>query len=161
MRFPVFIATAILLGVLTVGGGAGLSIAAPGQGDQGMNGAPVMAVASGEWSNPAIWSTGQMPGEGDQVSIAPGFTVVYDAQSQETLAGIEVRGMLSFSRQTSTSMDVGLILIYQGGVLELGTAQEPLPDSITATIRFAGPQDDRRGLEVMGRGEIHGAPLKC
>ena len=38
----------------------------------------IETVASGNWSDPSIWSTGTVPGDGDTVRINSGHTVVID-----------------------------------------------------------------------------------
>lgn len=43
--------------------------------------ATVLSVMSGNWSNPAIWSTGSVPGAADAVTITSGTVVTFDVGS--------------------------------------------------------------------------------
>lgn len=45
----------------------------------------VRSVASGNWSDPGIWSLRKVPRTGDQVSIGRGTTVTYDVASDEVI----------------------------------------------------------------------------
>ncbi len=125
-------------------------------------GSEVASRSIGPWSSAATWDGGAVPKAGDRVIISPGTNVVYDVQSDEALSSLEVRGTLSFSREVGTQLDVGLLSVPSGGVLEVGTASAPIPDGITATIRFADlGQTDRMAPGLLGQGgrvEIHGAP---
>src|SRR5215831_17437294 len=57
------------------------SIDFPGHADSLKTFAPVTSIASGNWTNGAIWSGGQAPGSSDDVVITSGFTVTVDANS--------------------------------------------------------------------------------
>src|SRR4051794_11729217 len=144
-------------------------------------------VRSGNWSDPATWEGGRTPRAGDSVQVRPGHAVVYDVSSDAALRMVHVGGVLRFSRERSTRLDVGLLKIQRGEVcaedgfvcavppdaitaerkspakpapsveelanlpepqrpaLEIGTADDPLPPGITATIRlvyFPGTDKD-------------------
>src|SRR4029078_3920456 len=57
--------------------------------------APVTSVASGNWSNGATWSTGTVPGAGDDVTIAAGHTVTVDAAA--TSGNLTINGELDIN----------------------------------------------------------------
>ncbi|RMG68406.1 MAG: hypothetical protein D6715_02350 [Calditrichaeota bacterium] len=148
--------------------------------------AQVHSVRSGNWSDPSVWSTGTVPGAGDDVVIDTAHTVVYDVASPQALHSIHVRGKLSFSRSVNTELNVGMLIVSPApsvdlnancsfnhpapgythrAVLEIGTRDNPIPQNITARIRLVYFQDldpDCAPAIIAYAGsqmEIHGAPL--
>jgi RNA polymerase sigma factor (sigma-70 family) len=137
---------------------------------------PVRSAQSGDWSNPATWEGGAVPAAGADVEICPGHRVEYDLSSEQPIRSLHISGTLSFARDRSTRLDVGLIEV--GGAessppadptasrptLEIGTAGRPIPAEHTALIRLvAFPGMDRDSSAALvcrgGRLELHGAPL--
>ncbi|HET6247498.1 MAG TPA: G8 domain-containing protein [Tepidisphaeraceae bacterium] len=118
---------------------------------------------SGNWSDPHTWADGRVPKAGDFVQIRAGDTVTYDVNSDATIRMVHVAGTLTFSREKSTKLRVGLIKIQAGTtaseegfdcdahgptgagdsadsprpVLEIGTLDNPIPANVTATIQLA------------------------
>lgn len=118
----------------------------------------------GNWSDAATWEGGRRPQAGDFVQVRTGHVVVYDVHSPAALRMIHVAGTLTFSRDVSTLLDVGLIKVEPGEtttedgfdchaapisthaghahatvappVLEIGTSTAPIPARVTATIRL-------------------------
>lgn len=89
----------------------------------------VNSVNSGNWNDPKIWSTGQVPGASDCASIEAGHTVTLNlAFAQVDCA--EVSGKLSFAQ--NSKLRVANILIMPDAELEMGTAGSP----ITATLEI-------------------------
>jgi G8 domain-containing protein len=126
---------------------------------------------SGNWSDVETWEGGRQPQSGDFVQVRTGHTIVYDADSSDALRMIHVAGTLTFSREKSTLLVVGLLKIEPGettiedgfdchdepgdrptlpiGVsqpaLEIGTRASPIPAGVKATIRlrhFAGTNSE-------------------
>jgi hypothetical protein len=119
---------------------------------------------SGNWSAVETWVGVRVPQAGDFVQVSPGHAVVYDVHSDTALRMVHVAGQLTFSREKSTLIDVGLIKIEPGEsttedgfechaslpaahhhgkqenvaipVLEIGTRESPIPKELTATIRL-------------------------
>ncbi len=161
---------------------------------------------SGNWSDPATWEGGKAPKAGDVVQVRTGHKVVYDVDSDVALRMVHVAGTLTFSREKSTRLDVGLLKVQAGEVcaedgfvcsvhpdamasekknsaqpapsveaaaavpvgvrpaLEIGTADEPVPAGVTATIRlvyFDGT--DKENLPAIvdcgGRMDLHGTAM--
>jgi hypothetical protein len=144
---------------------------------------------SGNWSDPRTWAEGRSPRAGDRVQVRTGHRVVYDVASEEPLRMVHVAGVLTFARDRSTRLPVGLLRIEAGeeaaedgfgcdgheaeepppspGVrpaLEIGTPGDPIPAGVTAVIRlvyFDGM--DRETLPAIvdcgGIWEAHGASL--
>lgn len=145
------------------------------------------SAKSGAWSAPATWANGRAPKAGDRVQVRAGHTVVYDAESKDAIRMIHVAGTLAFSRDKSTRLEVGLIKIEPGEtttedgfdchadapsvaqagalpVLEIGTAERPIPAGVTTLIRlvhFEGMNKETLPaiINCGGRWETHGAPL--
>jgi RNA polymerase sigma factor (sigma-70 family) len=189
MRFRhLEIATAILLLVTVVGAGlAGWAIpdvhkAAPA-GGLGL----IRSTRSGPWSAPETWEGGKVPGEKARAQIRQGHTVTYDSQLKVAIRSIHVAGTLTFARDRSTHLEVGLIKIQPGEdagesgfdcdahvplrradeprpALEVGTRKQPIPAKWTATIQLRYCEGmDRESCPAIvccgGRMDFHGAPL--
>src|SRR5207249_1716448 len=98
---------------------------------------------------------------GDRVQIRAGDTVTYDVVSAGPLRMVHVAGTLTFARDRSTRLDVGLLKVQPGEevtedgfacdahpepassrplfptpALEIGTAEKPIPAHVTATVRL-------------------------
>jgi hypothetical protein len=147
----------------------------------------IRSARSGSWSAPATWEGGKVPAGGAKVQVRPGHTVVYDVSSDQAIRSLHVAGTLTFTRDRSTRLDVGLIKIQTGDdtseegfdcdahmpdlkpgqprpALEVGTPEQPIHSQHTATIRlvyFEGM--DRQSCPAIvccgGRMDFHGAPL--
>lgn len=72
------------------------------------------SAKSGAWSAPGTWANGRAPKAGDRLQVRAGHTVVYDVASTDALRMIHVAGTLTFSREKSTRLEVGLIKIEPG-----------------------------------------------
>lgn len=150
--------------------------------------ATVYSVADGSWSDANTWNTGAVPQQGDDVQIRPCDVVTYDVAEGPEIRSVLVNGVLSFSRTTSTVLDVGLIAISQDvdypildsacsglhgahehgphrASLEMGTPSDPIPAGVTADVRLTLVD----GLDAEcapgivsagGRMEFHGAPME-
>jgi G8 domain-containing protein len=118
---------------------------------------------SGSWSDAATWEAGRAPRAGDRVQVRTGHRVIYDALSSDAIRMVHVAGTLTFTRDRSTRLDVGLLRIEAGEdvdeegfdcalehgddkadpeprreqpALEIGTPERPIPAGVTATIRL-------------------------
>jgi hypothetical protein len=142
---------------------------------------------SGKWSDARTWAGGRPPQAGDFVQVRAGHIVTYDVDSAAALRMLHVAGKLTFSREVSTLLDVGLIKIEPGEtttedgfdchdaapapaagtalpVLEIGTLAAPIPAGVKATIRlrhFKGtnPETLPAIIACGGRWDVHGAPM--
>jgi hypothetical protein len=120
------------------------------------------SVRSGNWSDRSTWQDGRLPRTGDYVQVRAGDTVAYDVVSDEPIRMVHVAGTLSFSREKSTRLCVGLLKIQAGSsvteegfdcdahgaadpdgeadaprpAMEIGTPDNPIPPGVTATIRL-------------------------
>jgi hypothetical protein len=92
------------------------------------------------------------------VTIVQGSVVTYDTNSDANIWEMDIQGALEFSRERSTSLDVGNVFVRPGAKLIIGTAEAPIPASITARVRFVNEKDGEHALEVVGEAQIHGVP---
>jgi hypothetical protein len=132
----------------------------------GMN-ATVYTVASGNWSNVNVWSTGRLPGAGDVVSIDAGFTVTYDTVSDAALNTVVVQagGHLVFRTDANTRLTVRNLLVLQNGELQIGIAANPVAATAKAEVIFPDiaidtskdPNEWGHGLIGLGKVTMHGA----
>src|SRR5579859_4225643 len=106
----------------------------------------------GNWSNPASWKSGHLPGLGANIEIDPGIQEVYDLASNPAYNTIRVDGVLSFSQAANTGLLVQTIVDMPGGVFN---DVQPNP-SITSTVTFAdtGPLDLTNDPKELSRGFI-------
>jgi hypothetical protein len=144
------------------------------------------SAKSGPWSDAATWG-GKLPKAGERVQVRAGHVVTYDIEAADALRMIHVAGTLSFSRRKNTRLEAGLIKVEPGEtttedgfnchedaspapaagarpVLEIGTAESPIPTGVTATIRlrhFEGMNPETLPAIIVcgGQWDIHGAPM--
>src|SRR5258706_16319676 len=69
---------------------------------------------SGRWSDPNTWAGKRVPQAGDRVQIRAGNVVTYDVVSTQALRMVHVAGTLTFARDRSTRLDVGLLKVQPG-----------------------------------------------
>jgi len=145
------------------------------------------STKSGAWSDAATWADRRTPKAGDRVQVRTGHTVVYDADSKDAIRMIHVAGTLTFSREKSTRLEVGLIKIEPGEtttedgfdchadaptaaqagslpVLEIGSAERPIPAGVTALIHLVHFEGMNKAtlpaiINCGGRWDTHGAPM--
>lgn len=138
-------------------------IQAPTQADK--VGFTLRSVKSGAWSAPETWDARRVPREGDRVLIGRKTSVLFDANNSPVIRYLQVAGVLSFARDRSTTLNVGVITIQateeyaetgfdchaaveeskhepgtgEQAALEVGTLQDPIPHPHTARIRLHLP----------------------
>ncbi|MHA3774322.1 G8 domain-containing protein [Verrucomicrobiota bacterium sgz303538] len=125
----------------------------------------VRSVRNGAWSDPQTWEPAQVPGQGQRVLVSSNTRVIYDRESDAVIRLIQVAGELSFSRDRSTTLNVGLLKVQNSehcsengfrcdlhamtddgepnaqpvgasAALEVGTFDKPIPAQFTARIRL-------------------------
>jgi hypothetical protein len=72
------------------------------------------SARSGKWSDPKTWTGKQVPRAGENVQVRTGHIVTYDVNSDKAVRVLHVAGALTFARDKSTSLDVGLLKIQPG-----------------------------------------------
>lgn len=122
----------------------------------------VHSARSGRWSEPTTWAERRVPRAGDCVQVRAGNTVTYDVSSEQAIRVVHVAGTLTFARDRSTRLDVGLLKVQSGDAiaedgfncalhadapavidpklprpaLEIGTRENPIPAGVTAAVRL-------------------------
>jgi hypothetical protein len=112
-------------------------------------------VASGDWSNPAIWQNGIVPSAGAKVMISAGNTVRFDSvMSNFAINTLRVDGTLQFAVDRNTELRVDTVVVMTSGKLHIGTAANPIQNHVTAKILIAdnGPINTVNDPYKLGRG---------
>jgi len=116
-------------------------------------------VASGSWSNPAIWNTQTVPGAHANVLVSAGTEVRFDSILVTPLHTVRVDGTLEFATHVDTQLLVDTIIVDPAGALHVGTAAQPVASGVAARIVIAdtGPIDTAWDPRLLSRGLIsHG-----
>jgi hypothetical protein len=74
----------------------------------------VRSARSGKWSDASTWLGQRAPRAGDNVQVRTGHVVTYDANSDEAVRVLHVAGTLTFARNKSTRLNVGLLKVQPG-----------------------------------------------
>jgi hypothetical protein len=114
-------------------------------------------VASGDWSNPAIWQNGVVPSAGAKVLISTGTTVRFDSvMSNFAINTLRVDGALWFAVDRNTEMRADTIVVTTAGKLHIGTAANPIQNHVSAKILIAanGPINTTTDPYKLGRGLV-------
>ena len=128
----------------------------------------VVSVASGAWSDPAVWSSGEAPGANDIVTVRGGHTVTLDVATAAA-AGltIEPNGALVFSPDLGVTLETTRNVVVEGRLV-----MRPATAAVVHLLRFVGideskfvgggmaVRDSDVGLWVVGAGVVDavGAP---
>jgi hypothetical protein len=123
-----------------------------------------VTLRSGSWSDAAIWSNGRVPAAGEQVKLAAGHDITYDAMSDVPLDCIEVDGALRFSTTRSTRLKVANLTVLDEGRLEIGSVEHPVAGGVTTEIivvdrlidREIDPSQMGTGIQALGAVTMHG-----
>ena len=119
--------------------------------------------------------------------IRPSHTVTYDVKVDAALRAVQIGGTLAFARDRDTLLNVGLLRLQPGEqfseegfdcdlhqaerdaklpqpVLEIGTAEQPIPAKYSAVIRLTLCEGQDKNsfpavVNCQGRMDLHGAPL--
>jgi cell migration-inducing and hyaluronan-binding protein len=145
---------ALLLPTMLMGGVAGAAAqenhAAHGEADAQ---AEPSAMKRMLWSDPAAWPGGEVPGEGDAVTIGPDMAVVLDVDPP-SLRSLTIDGKLSFSNDRDIELQTEWIYL-RGGELQIGSEADPHTRTATITLTDRVPGEDvntmgDRGIMLMG-----------
>lgn len=131
----------------------------------------IQAVASGSWSNPAVWDQGRIPQAGDNACIGAGFKIDVDAVFNDPLATLCVDGgaWLNFLPDRNTGLAVATHCTCTDdttgavGKLTIGDQGAPIQSGFSAvwTIADRGIRDDAQRawdpLDMSGCLMCHGA----
>src|SRR5688500_11224485 len=135
--------------------GAGSGVAAQenhAHADAGTD-APSAAIRRVLWSDPAAWPEGEVPREGDAVTIARDTEVVLDVDPP-ALRSLTVDGKLRFSNDVDIGLETEWIYL-RGGELQIGSEASPHTRKATITLTDNVPGEDintmgDRGIMLVG-----------
>lgn len=122
-------------------------------------------AADGVWSDTAIWSTQELPGDGAHVMVPHGVTLTIGSEIDARIATLRVDGVLRFATDADTRLEIDTIVVNSMGRFEIGTASSPVEAGVTTNLLFtdSGPIDTvwdptllSRGLISHGEVAIHG-----
>ena len=113
----------------------------------------------GEWSDPATWQGGTVPGADDDVEIPAGCVVFYDGPAKATRScqAITIGGRLDFSAGQHTLVPAGDITVDKDAVFQMGPGSSLLFDcnfsgefglNVRGLIRFRGTSPKQRNCRV-------------
>ncbi|GAA0726069.1 hypothetical protein GCM10009430_32640 [Aquimarina litoralis] len=110
------------------------------------------------WSDPETWN-GDVPKTNENITIPQGKTILLDV-STPNLGNIIIKGKLMFKQGENLNLTAKTILI-DGGVLEIGTVQNPYRNKAIITLngpKKSGDQHNSRFIMPMNGGtlELHG-----
>ncbi|MCO6044445.1 hypothetical protein NG895_11070 [Aeoliella sp. ICT_H6.2] len=118
------------------------------------------ALASGDWSNPAIWQGGVVPTTDARVLVPIGVHVTVDAVLEPEVFSIRVDGTLSFATHQDTELRVDTLFVAPQGRLEVGTHADPVQSGVTSQLVITDNGEIDREYDPFGvsRGLLsHGA----
>lgn len=97
----------------------------------------VRTIQSGNWSDQSTWSDGQIPTEGQAVTIQTGHSVTYDVTSDAVLGQLNVFGALRFSHDANTRLKLGhSLIVHPDANLDMGNPNSPIPAHVRAELVF-------------------------
>lgn len=127
--------------------------------------ATIRSQQDGAWSDPNTWFPSRVPQETDRVVIHHRVTYATTQGIAETIT-VHQQGALIFSNTQTTLLRVVTWMVMDGGRVEIGTVDHPLPPDVFATIIFRDqplnidddPEQYLHGLLVVdGTMMIHGS----
>ncbi|MDA0283348.1 MAG: hypothetical protein O3B86_08330 [Planctomycetota bacterium] len=99
--------------------------------------ATFVSIASGEWSNAAIWGGGVVPGDDAQVLISSGTSVTFDVIQYDSMNWVRVDGTLNWDTDDDTQMLLDTLFVDVNGLLQIGTEDNPVEHGVAARIVIA------------------------
>ncbi len=150
LRVASLLPVSLLLG--TGGGAAAQDNHAHEQTEAAAETAP-SAVRTGRWSDASTWPEGEVPREGDAVTIARDMEVVLDVDPP-ALRSLTVDGRLRFANDRDIELETEWIYL-RGGELAIGSEAAPHTRKATITLTDKVPGEDvntmgDRGIMLMG-----------
>jgi hypothetical protein len=127
----------------------------------------IYSVASGNWSDPQVWSAGRIPARDDVVAISAENVVVYDKEKSPALDTVAVLdgGHLTFRDGVATHLLTANLMVMPEGTLTIGTELDPIDADATTTITIRDkpldfehdPAQWGTGVVAWGTIDVYGA----
>lgn len=118
-----------------------------------------VAIKNGNWSDPDVWSTQTIPGNGANVYIPENLSVIIQSELQERIETVRIDGRLEFANDVNTQLFIDTLVSSEVGHLVIGESDNPISDNVIAKIIFTGdePIDRSSDPNLIGRGALlHG-----
>ncbi len=124
-----------------------------------------VAVADGDWNDPATWFGTEVPGDLSKVVIPAGRTVNISSVNRTVHKWIRVDGTLTFSTDRNTGLMVDTLIVDPAGHVQMGTAADPVQAGVKCKVIIADtgaidinwdPNEFSRGFISHGRFTAHG-----
>ena len=124
-----------------------------------------IAIANGDWDDPANWHNGEVPTGNAKVLIPEGVHMTYDHIGDASIFTVRVDGHLDFATDTDSELVVDTLVVSPTGKLTIGSVDDPVDPDVNVDIIFAnnGPIDTNwdpmllsRGMIAHGEVSIHG-----
>ena len=93
-----------------------------------------IAIASGDWFDPAIWDGGVVPSSQAKVYIPEGVSVTYGGLSDVPVFSLGVAGELRFDQNADSKLIVDTLVVVPTGRLEIGTLDNPIPHDVSCLL---------------------------
>jgi Bacterial Ig domain/G8 domain len=107
---------------------------------------PVESLGSGDWSDPAAWSSGEPPGPTDIVTVAAGHTIALDAAAASVRGlTIEADAALVFAPELTITLESSRNVVVEGTL-----TMRPASPAYVHLLRFVGI-DER---DFQGGGDV-------
>ncbi len=121
-----------------------------------------ISVGSGNWSDPAVWHNGVVPGANARVVVAAGTNVRFDGYSNTAIFTLRIDGTLEFATNRDTLLKVDTVVVTTHGALHIGTETAPIADNVTARILIAdnGPINTAWDPYLWSRGVVSRGELR-
>ncbi len=114
--------------------------------------------SAGKWSDAKTWQQGMAPTEGSRVLISAGHRVDYDVSVETPIREVHVAGTLSFARDRSTKLVVGLLRVGSVDGDSAGTGVEDIDSHDHKKHAAPAGHDDAHGHGDAKSGDATSGP---
>ena len=85
------------------------------------------------WSNPNSWPSGEVPKEGEDVHVEPGWNMTMDLRKTPNYRLIRINGILNFKRGIDIEFNAKHIFV-RAGELNIGSKEEPFTNNVVINL---------------------------
>lgn len=130
-----------------------------------------ITIADGDWSDPAVWDRGEVPGEGAVPLVSYGTAVRYDLSVSPRFDRLRVDGDLHAPFDVSIQLLVETLYVHIGGVMSFATKAQPVAPGVTHEVIISNRSyrldptaptdlDFANDPTLLGRGLLHTGTLR-
>ncbi len=123
-------------------------------------------VQNGFWSDPATWSNGILPKNGDNIYVPSDMSLIVDIESNLSYNTARVDGIIKFATDQNVSIKLDTLVVTQTGTFEIGSESQRVPSNFNIKIYIADngpidrdwdPSNISRGVILQGKTRIYGS----